>query len=71
MTHGVRGRAEAILAAYWKDRAIESYYTAYTLAIEKDLQIRNQPLLGLPSLIGYESGQKYIALVKARGTAEA
>jgi hypothetical protein len=66
-----QNRAKAILADWWKDRAIESYYTAYSLAISKDLAEKWRPLRGLKELVAYEAGGRYVALVAARGPTEA
>jgi len=67
----VKARVGRLLGDGWKEQAIASYLEAYKLAIAKDLEIKSQPLLGLKSLVGYEAGESYVRLVKARGEADA
>ncbi|MFB3891052.1 MAG: hypothetical protein ACE15C_03405 [Phycisphaerae bacterium] len=63
----IKARVSKLIGDYWREAAIPEYLEAYKLAIAKDLEIKRQPLQGLKSLVGYEAGQSYLRLVKARG----
>lgn len=58
-TYGIPEAFSGILL----DKAKETYYKAYTLAIEADIQLESLPLLSeLSSLISHEAGQAYVRL---------
>jgi len=46
------------------DKAIQTYYTAYSLAIKKDLKTKYRPLPGLNVLVSYEAATGYLRLAK-------
>jgi hypothetical protein len=51
----------------WRELAIREYLAAHDLSAKADTAIRFKPLQGLISLVSYESGQRFIAMVMARG----
>jgi hypothetical protein len=57
-----RGGKEA-----WQDAAIAEYLKAHELTIGEDSKITERPIHGIDSLVSYEAGKKYVALVNARG----
>ena len=63
----VSARAKRLLGALWSEPAIAEYLEAHRLSIEEDLKITHQPIRGLASLAGYEAGECYARLAKARG----
>jgi hypothetical protein len=60
-----------LLSEYWRDLALLRYFDAFERSIDEDLQIGEQPMRGLGTLIGYESGQAYIRLMASRGVRNA
>ncbi|MBN1358968.1 MAG: hypothetical protein JW993_00165 [Sedimentisphaerales bacterium] len=44
------------------EKAKETYYKAYTLSIEADIQLESLPAAGLHSLVSHEAGQAYLRL---------
>jgi hypothetical protein len=40
----------------------KAYYRAYGLSIRKNLKLKEQPIAGLASLVGYEAGRAYVRL---------
>jgi hypothetical protein len=54
-------------APLWREQAIAEYLRAYELSVQADTAIRSQPIQGLNSLVSYEAGQRYVAMVNARG----
>jgi len=48
-----------------REKATETYYTAYSLAIEVDLQREELPTSGLESLVGHEAGKGFLRLSDA------
>jgi hypothetical protein len=57
-----RGGKEA-----WSDVAIAEYLKAHELTIDADSKIEHRPIHGIDSLVSYEAGKRYVALVTARG----
>lgn len=53
----------------WRDAAIGEFTKAFDLAIDADRKVPSVPIRGLGSLVSYESGRKYLALVRERGAA--
>lgn len=51
----------------WRDQAIEHYRIAFELSVNDDVNIKFKPLLGLDSLVSFEAGQRFVAMVTARG----
>jgi hypothetical protein len=48
------------------DRARNSYHTAYSLSVKKDLRRKHLPIEGLHSLVSHEAGQGYVRLSARR-----
>jgi hypothetical protein len=59
--------ANGDFAPLWREQAIAEYLQAYELSVEADTAIRDMPITGPLSLISYEAGQRYLAMVAARG----
>ncbi len=51
----------------WRERAIQEHLLAHDLASAEDLKIETKPLRGIGSLVSYEAGSTYRALVESRG----
>ena len=48
------------------DSAKNSYLTAYNLSIGKHLKLKEKPIKGIASLVGYEAGNAYIRLTESK-----
>jgi hypothetical protein len=59
-----------VLAGQWRELAIAEYFSAYELSAREDTGIQFRPVSGLGSLVSYESGQRFVAMVGARGERE-
>jgi len=66
----IKTRVRALMRTCWLARAIDSYTTAYHLSIAKDLKVRNRPLAGLKTLVGYDAGQRLTRLIGETGLAD-
>jgi hypothetical protein len=51
----------------WQEAAIAEFAKAHELRIKEDSKITERPIHGLDSLVSYEAGKRYVAMVKARG----
>jgi hypothetical protein len=59
-----------MLKQYWREAAIAKYHDAFERAREKDSKINHRPLAGLNSLVSYEAGNGYLALIETRERSE-
>jgi hypothetical protein len=59
--------ANGDFAPLWREQAIAEYLKAYELSVDADTAIKQMPITGPLSLISYEAGQHYLAMVAARG----
>ena len=59
-----------VLAGQWRELAIAEYFSAYELSGREDTRIRSRPVSGLGSLVSYEAGERFVAMVGARGARE-
>lgn len=58
------------LKTFWREAAIEKYLDAYNRSNAKDAERQSKPLTGLNSLVSYEAGKAYIALINSRNMTE-
>ena len=52
----------------WREQAIKHYLAALRLSIKEEL--KQQPVMGLQTLISYEAGTSYLRLLNERGVAD-
>ncbi|MBI5725481.1 MAG: hypothetical protein HZA50_16105 [Planctomycetes bacterium] len=64
----VKMRVAKLIDSYWLEQTIASYLEAYKLALEESL--KNEDFPDAYFSVGYEAGDSYIRLVKARGETE-
>lgn len=63
----IRAAVRALLSEHWRKRASAEYYAAYEGAIDQALSIKEKPMRGLQTLVGYEAANGFVRMVKPRG----
>jgi hypothetical protein len=62
-----REHIRALLKDDWLEQTKDLYFRAFTLALEKDSKIAEQPLRSTKSLVAYEAAEGYTKAVKTDG----